>query len=148
MTTIAWADVGRGGLLEPKLLRKVLMLLVLLLLLLLMLLLLFFALYMPPSCRCWLVGWLLFLLLLLLLLMCEIVFVDLAQRARGTGAGAIPGTCTAHGCRRGAQPFGVLVLNPRQARTRFAFGIMFWQQRGGCSRAGTCWNGLALALPR
>jgi hypothetical protein len=42
--------VERGGLLEPKQLRKVLMLLVLLLLLLLMLLLLFFVvLYMPPS---------------------------------------------------------------------------------------------------
>ena len=27
--------------------------------------------------------------------------VDLAQRARGTGAGAIPGKCTGHGCRRG-----------------------------------------------
>ena len=47
----------------------------------------------------WLVGWLLFLLLLLL--MCEILVVELAQRARGTGAGAIPGTCTGHGCRRG-----------------------------------------------
>ena len=68
------------------------------------------------------------------------------QRARGTGAGAIPGTCTAHGCRRGAQPFGVLVLNPRQALTRFAFGMRLWQQRGAFSRAGTGWHGLALAL--
>ena len=33
--------------------------------------------------------------------MCEILVVELAQRARGTGAGAIPGTCTGHGCRRG-----------------------------------------------
>jgi len=41
------------------------------------------------------------LLLLLLLLMCEIVFIDLAQRALCTGAGAIPGTCTGHGCKRG-----------------------------------------------
>ena len=47
----------------------------------------------------WLVGWLLFLLLLLL--MCEVLVVELAQRARGTGAGAIPGTCTGHACRRG-----------------------------------------------
>ena len=79
------------------------MLLVLLLLLLLMLLLLFFCVVHATVLSLlvgWLVGWLLFLLLLLLL-MCEIVFVDLAQRALCTGAGAIPGTCTGHGCRRG-----------------------------------------------
>ena len=111
-------------------------------------------------------------MLLLLLLMCEIVVVDLAQRARGTGAGAIPGTCTGHGCRRGQSrdesaghgdkprghgrvggptPHGVFLLNPRQSRTPFAFGMGLWQQRGGCSRAGTGTGGcrwLALALPR
>ena len=99
---LARRGVAWGGLFEPKPQRKVLVLLVLLLLLLLVLLLL-----LCLRCTChrlvaagWLVGWLLFMLLLLLL-MCEIVFVDLAQRARGTCAGTIPGTCTGHGRRRG-----------------------------------------------